>query len=83
MLPASKIPDYILANEEMSCLQIAEGFYQHDFENIDHSFPYQELTLQQTGLPPFDVLQVTTPKGLFYVELTYDINLYEPFAPTC
>jgi adenylyltransferase/sulfurtransferase len=82
MLPASKIPDYILADEEMNCLQTVEGFYQHDFENIDDSFPYQELTLQQIGLPPFDVLQVTTPKGLFYVELTHDIKLYEPFVST-
>jgi hypothetical protein len=72
MLPASKIPDYILANEELNYLQITEGFYQHDYENIDDSFPYQELTLQQIGLPPLDVLQVTTSKGLFYVELTDD-----------
>jgi len=82
MLPASKIPDYILAHEEMNYLQTVEGFYQHDFENIDDSFPYQELTLQQTGTPPFDVLQVTTNKGLFYVELTNDIKLYEPLAST-
>ena len=72
MLPASKIPDYILASDELNYMQMVEGFYQHDFENIDDLFPYQELTLQQIGLPPFDVLQVTTPKGLFYVELTHD-----------
>ena len=83
MLPASKIPDYILAREEMNYLQTVEGFYQHDFENIDGSFPYQALTLQQIGLPPLDVLQVTTDKGLFYVELTNDIKLYEPLASTC
>jgi len=72
MLPESKIQAYIMADEELRELQMKEGFYQHDFENIDESFPYPLFTLRQIGIPSFDVLQVTTPKGLIYVELSKD-----------
>jgi adenylyltransferase/sulfurtransferase len=70
MLPESKLPGYIMADEELSSLQISEGFYQHDYENIDDTFPYPSLTLRQIGIPDFDVLQVSTPQGVFYVELS-------------
>jgi hypothetical protein len=36
---------------------------------IDDSFPYQELTLAQVGIPVWDILQVTTTKGTAYVEM--------------
>ena len=42
------------------------------FENIDNSFPYQSMTLQQIGIPVFDVIQVSTEKGVFFVELSAD-----------
>ena len=52
-------------------------FHKNFYENIDKSFPYQELTLQQIGIPPFDVLQVSTEKGGYFVELTGDAPLFE------
>ena len=69
MLPESQIPDYIMSNEELRDIQLSEGFYQHDFENIDATFPYPQLTLRQIGIPNMDVIPISTPEGLFYVEL--------------
>ena len=45
---------------------------KHFFENIDDRFPYQQLTLQQIGIPPYDVLMVSSDKGVSYIELTAD-----------
>ena len=72
MIPESKIQGYIMADETLRRLQVAEGFFQNDFENINVTFPYPQYTLHQIGIPYFDVLPVSTPKGLFYVELTKD-----------
>ena len=36
-----------------------------------------DMTLEQIGLPLFDVLQISTEKGVRYVELTGDSNLFE------
>lgn len=83
MLPESKIPDYIHANEELRNLQVSEGFYQHDFENIDEAFPYPHYTLRQIGIPCFDIIQVSTQKGLFYVELSKDKEKYDEFTSNC
>ena len=82
MLPESKIPSYISASEELKNLQISEGFYQHDFENIDELFPYSHLTLRQIGIPYYDVIQVSTISSIFYVELSKDKKQYEELAPT-
>ena len=45
------------------------ALYQHEYRVIDDSFPYQELTLAQVGIPVWDILQVTTTKGIAYVEM--------------
>jgi len=82
MLPASKIPDYIRSSDELNQLQTVEGFFQHAIENIDETFPYPRYTLRQIGIPYFDVVQVSTPKGLFYVELSQDANQYEEITPS-
>ena len=82
MLPESKIADYIHANEELRDLQVSEGLYQHDFENIDETFPYPNYTLRQIGIPYFDVIQVSTQKGLFYIELSRDKNRYDELTST-
>jgi adenylyltransferase/sulfurtransferase len=77
MMPGSKIPNFIDADQEMVYLSITDGgLYQHAFENIDEEFPYPDLTLKQIGIPYLDVLQVTTEKGYAYIELTADINQY-------
>lgn len=78
MLPESKIPEYINNSDELRNLTFLEGgLYQNSFENIDEEFPYPELSLKQVGIPYLDVLQITTNKGYFYVELTADLELYK------
>ena len=77
MIPESKLDDHIKHDAELRQLSYRTLFHKHFYENIDESFPYQELTLRQIGIPAFDVVQVSTEKGVFYVELTADKPLYE------
>ena len=70
MLPESELPDYIMTSDERRDIQLSEGFYRHDFENIDDKFPYPHLTLRQIGIPCSDIIPVSTPKGLFYAGIT-------------
>lgn len=76
MIPESKLDEYINSNAELRKLSYRTLFHKSFFENIDADFPYKELTLQQIGIPHFDVIQVSTEKGLYYVELTGDANLF-------
>lgn len=76
MIPESKLDDYISKNSELRKLSYRSLFHKSFYENIDADFPYKNLTLQQIGIPPFDVLQVATEKGQFYVELSGDSNLF-------
>jgi len=72
MLPESKLDNYIKKNKELRQLSYRTLIHKHFYENIDRSFPYQSMTLQQIGIPVFDVLQVSTEKGVFFVELSAD-----------
>ena len=51
-------------------------FHKCFIENIDEYFPYQEMSLKEIGIPLFDVIQVSTEKGQFFVELTKDASIY-------
>ena len=64
-LPESKLDDYITSNDELRKLSYRTLFHKCFFENIDESFPYMDMTLQQIGIPLFDVIQVSTEKGMF------------------
>lgn len=68
MKPARAVADFI---EQMTPLHGALQYtlYQHEYRVIDVSFPYQELTLAQVGIPARDVLQVSTAQGEIYVEM--------------
>jgi adenylyltransferase/sulfurtransferase len=77
MLPQSKIPNHIALSKELSDIQVEEGFYQNCYENIDDTFPYLFFTLKQVGIPHFDVIQVTTENGVFYIELSKDKKMHE------
>ena len=72
MIPESKLDDYIKGNKELRQLSYRTLIHKHFYENIDSRFPYQSLTLQQIGIPAYDVLQVSTEKGVFFVELSAD-----------
>lgn len=76
MIPESKLDDYINGNPELKKLSYRTLFHKLYFENIDKDFPYRDLTLEQIGIPAFDVIQVSTDKGLFFVELSADAALY-------
>ena len=78
MLPESKLSDYISASKELEYYAMKDdGLYQKAYDYIDDEFPYQSLTLKQIGIPYLDVLQVTTEKGYFYVELAKDKDRFK------
>lgn len=76
MIPESKLDEYINNNSELRKLSYRTLFHKSFFENIDEDFPYKNFTLQQIGIPQFDVIQVATEKGQYFVELTGDAHLY-------
>ena len=75
MLPESEIPNYIDTKRELYT-RLRRDLNQNEYENIDESFPYQNLTLKQIGIPYWDVIQITTEKGLHYIELGADKDKY-------
>jgi len=77
MIPESKLDAYIKENKELRQLSYRTLIHKNFFENIDDRFPYQQLTLQQIGIPPFDVIEVSTDKGMFHVELSADAAIYD------
>lgn len=76
-LPQSKIEAFVEADPVLNDLRYKDTLYQEVYENINESFPYPELTLQQIGVPLFDILQVSTDKGMFFVELSKDKKYFE------
>lgn len=76
MIPESKLDNCINNNPEMKRLSYRTLFHKSFYEVIDRHFPYLDMSLQQIGIPSFDVLEVVTDKGLYHVELTGDSNLF-------
>ena len=72
MIPESKLDEYIKQDAELRQLSYRTLIHKHFFENIDDRFPYQQLTLEQIGIPPYDVLMVSSEQGVSYIELTAD-----------
>lgn len=77
MAPESKLDDVISHNDELRKLSYRTLFHKSFYENIDTGFPYPDLTLQQIGIPPFDVIQVSTDRGTRFVELSADSQQYD------
>lgn len=77
MVPESKLDDVISHNDELRKLSYRTLFHKSFYENIDTGFPYPDLTLQQIGIPPFDVIQVSTDRGTRFVELSADSQQYD------
>ena len=57
-----------LSKEELKDVLLS-GLYQHEYRHIDRSFPYPELTLAELGIPPYDVLHVSTGENDYYMEM--------------
>lgn len=75
-MPESKLDDYITNNEELRKLSYRTLFHKCFIENIDEDFPYLDMSLKEVGIPHYDVMQVSTDKGQFFVELTKDASIY-------
>lgn len=75
-LPESKLDDYITNNEELRKLSYRTLFHKCFIENIDEDFPYLDMSLKEVGIPYYDVMQVSTDKGQYFVELTKDASIY-------
>ena len=66
-IPESQLDNYISSNEELRKLSYRTLFHKCFIENIDEYFPYMEMSLKEIGIPLFDILQVSTNKGQFFV----------------
>lgn len=75
-IPESKLDDVIQSDEELRKLSYRTIFHKCFYENIDDSFPYQELTLEKIGIPLYDIIQVSSEKGTTYIELSQDARYY-------
>lgn len=69
MLPEAEVQGFVEKHPEWRYLPTSM-FYQHEYRCIDKNFPYGHLTLQQIGIPEWDVLHVRTKTEDFYVELS-------------
>ena len=58
MKPGRAVADFIEQHTELKGAP-RDGLLQHEYRTIDETFPYQELTLIEAGIPPYDVLNVT------------------------
>lgn len=76
-IPESQLDNYISSNEELRKLSYRTLFHKCFIENIDEYFPYMEMSLKEIGIPLFDILQVSTNNGQFFVELSADANYYK------
>mgnify|MGYP005979639029 CR=1 FL=1 len=77
MIPESRLDDLISSEPELRKLSYRTLFHKNFYENIDSGFPFQDLTLNQIGIPYFDIIKVATDKGEYYVELSADRSRFE------
>lgn len=75
-IPESRLEDYIRSNEELRKKSYRTVLHKKVIESLISTFPYPDLTLEQIGIPPFDVIQVVTTRKQYFVELTGDAELY-------
>lgn len=77
MIPESKLNELISDNAELRQLSYRTLFHKKFHENIDSYFSFPNLTLQQIGIPPYDIIRVATEKGEYFVELSADKSYFE------
>ena len=68
MCPGRAVEELTAQKEELKDVFLS-GLYQHEYRHIDRSFPYPELTLAELGIPPYDVLHVSTGESDYYLEM--------------
>lgn len=70
MIPESEIGRFLSDNP--LGIDLRKRIYQDYVENIGDDFLFQDFTLKQIGFPYYDIIQVSTSRGISYVELTAD-----------
>ena len=68
MLPGRSVAAFAETDPELGGLPLG-ALYQHEYREIDKSFPYLSLTLGELGIPAQDVLCVSSPAGNYYMEM--------------
>ena len=68
MLPGRAVAARVELDDELRGLPYS-GLYQHEYREIDASFPYKSLSLGQLGIPAQDVLYITTETADYYMEM--------------
>ena len=75
-IPESKLEETIQSDDELRKLSYRTIFHKCFYENIDSEFPYMDLSLKEIGIPYYDIIQVSTDKGIRYVELCDDARRF-------
>ena len=68
MRPGRAVASFVEEDQELRGIPFS-GLYQHEYREVDDSFPYPSLTLGQLGIPAQEVLYVTTETGDYYMEM--------------
>jgi len=68
MCPGRSVEDYIEQDDALRGVPFS-GLYQHEYRSVDQTFPYQEKTLAQLGVPANDILHVVADDTVFYLEM--------------
>ena len=75
-IPESKLEEAIQSSDELRKLSYKTIFHKYFYENIDSEFPYMDMSLKEIGIPYYDIIQVSTDKGIRYVELGGDAGRF-------
>ena len=68
MKPGRAVAEYLETETPLRGRR-SDEVYQHEYSVLDASFPFQELTLAQVGIPQQDILHVVTRQGDNYIAM--------------
>lgn len=68
MCPGRDVERHIETDSKLRGLPNS-ALYQHEYREIDSTFPYLEMTLAQLGIPVHDVLHVVADSKDYYLEV--------------
>jgi adenylyltransferase/sulfurtransferase len=68
MCPGRAVESFVERDQVLRGIPLS-GMYQHEYREIDESFPYQTCTLSQLGVPAHDVLHVLADGQDYYLEM--------------
>ncbi len=71
MLPSYMVESFVEHDSDLSG-ELSSQIYQREWREIGADFPFCELTLRDLGVPFWDVLQVSSGRGVDHVELGAD-----------